>query len=59
MAQKPKDSVVLRDFPGLASRPDALDLPPGAGVIQENLQSHREGELRSRPGAKQVTFEEE
>jgi hypothetical protein len=58
-AVKAKDSAVLRDFPGLASRPDALDLPPGGAILQENLQSHAEGELSTRPGTRQITFEEE
>lgn len=59
MGGKPKSAVEIRDFPGMATRPDATDLPPGAAVAQENLASHREGELRTRAGARQVTFEEE
>lgn len=59
MADQPRARVECRDFPGLASRPDATDLSPGAAVAQENVACTREGELRSRPGARQVTFEEE
>lgn len=59
MSQKAKDGVVIRDFPGLATRPDSIDLPPGGAVLQENLQSHAEGELTTRPGVRQATFEEE
>lgn len=59
MSQKAKDGVVIRDFPGLATRPDSLDVPPGGAVLQENLLSHAEGELTTRAGVKQVTFEEE
>lgn len=59
MSQKAKDGVVIRDFPGLATRPDSLDVPAGGAVFQENLQSHAEGELVTRPGVRQVTFEEE
>jgi hypothetical protein len=59
MAEKPKTTEILRDFPGLMSRPDASDLPPGAAHLQINLQSAREGILESRPGLGPVTFEEE
>lgn len=59
MSQKAKDGVIMKDFPGLATRPDSLDVPPGGAVLQENLQSHAEGELTTRAGVRQVTFEEE
>jgi hypothetical protein len=59
MSEKAKDGVVLRDFPGLATQPDALDVNPGAAVIQTNLQSDADGQLRTRSGVKQVTFEED
>lgn len=59
MAEKPLSKVDLRDYPGLMSRPDPTDLPLGAGVVQVNLQSSREGALESRPGLSDVVFEEE
>lgn len=59
MPQKPKDSAEIRDFPGLATQPDSLDVPQGAAVVQTNLQSSAQGTLESRPGARPVTFEEE
>lgn len=51
--------VEIRDFPGLATRPDSLDTPPGASIVQENIQSSYEGQLRSRQGMTLVQFEEE
>jgi hypothetical protein len=59
MGQPVRQAVVMADFPGLATRPDSLDIPPGASVIQENLSSAYEGQLRSRNGVDRVTFEEE
>jgi len=51
--------VEIRDFPGLATRPDSLDTPPGSSIIQENMQSSYEGQLRSRQGMTPIQFEEE
>lgn len=59
MAQPARARVECRDFPGLATRPDASDLPPGAAVVQENLATTQEGALVTRPGCRAVTFEEE
>jgi hypothetical protein len=59
VADRPRSRLEIRDFPGLFSRPDAADLPPGAASDQKNLQSAREGELRSRAGLEPVVFEEE
>lgn len=50
--------VEAKDFPGLATRADPDDLADGAGRDQVNVSSHRPGELRTRPGYLQVTFEE-
>lgn len=51
--------VEIRDFPGLATRPDSLDTPPGAAMLQENVASSHEGKLRSRQGLGVVTYEED
>lgn len=50
--------VEAKDFPGLSTRADPDDLADGAGRDQVNMSSHRQGELRSRPGYQRVTFEE-
>ncbi len=59
MAERPKKSVKIRDFPGLGTRIDPNDLSTGAAREQTNVQSHRPGELRVRPGTRQLTFEED
>lgn len=59
MGMPARQIVEVRDFPGLASRPDSLDTVPGAAIRQENMQSSHEGKLRSRQGLDTVTFEED
>ncbi len=59
MGQQARQTVQIRTFPGLATGLDPLDAPPGAAVVQENVQSSNQGSLRTRPGAEPVTFEEE
>lgn len=59
MATPARQVVEIRDFPGLATRPDSLDTPPGAAIFQENMQSSHEGQLRSRQGLDRIIFEEE
>lgn len=59
MGQQAKQSVLIRQFPGLATKADSLDIPPGAAIVQQNMQSSNEGSLRSRPGVQPVIFEEE
>ena len=59
MAQPQKDTVPIRDFPGLATKPDPDDLPPGGAVIQVNIMSSRPGQLRVRPGYRPLKFEEQ
>lgn len=50
--------VDARDFPGMMTNVDPLDIPEGAARVQVNLTSDRPGELAVRPGAKQVAFED-
>jgi hypothetical protein len=59
VADRAKTRLEIRDFPGLSSRPEAADVPPGAALVQTNLQSAREGELRGRAGLEPVEFEED
>ena len=53
-----KQSVELRDFPGLVTNLDPHDLPPGAAQVQINVVSIVSGELQVRLGIKEVTFED-
>ncbi len=55
----PPESVEIKDFSGLMTRADPDDLPPGAAQVQTNLTSSRPGELRVRPGLRQVSFDEQ
>lgn len=59
MESPTRQVVEIRDFPGLATRPDSLDTPPGAAMFQENMASSHEGKLRSRQCLGTVTYEEE
>lgn len=58
MAKPPKESVAVKDFPGLGTKQDPDDLPPGGAVIQVNFMSSRPGQLRVRPGYRPLVFEE-
>ena len=56
---KVEGSVTISDFPGLVSRPDSLDIPAGAAIVQVNVQSSRLAELSTRHGYAKIVFEEE
>jgi len=53
-----KQTVELRDFPGLITNMDPNDLPPGAAQVQINIVSVVAGELQVRQGIKEVKFED-
>jgi hypothetical protein len=57
MAQKPEAQIVLKDFGGLATKADRMDLPPGTGADQRNAMSTVPGQLNVRPGIRQVKFQ--
>lgn len=59
MAQPARPTVEINDFPGMLSNIDARDLPNGAAESQVNVTSVVAGELRSRLGMREVTFESE
>jgi hypothetical protein len=59
VAEKPKSSVVMRDFPGLITNLDPDDLPPGSAQVQVNVTSSRPAVLEPRPGYRVVIFEDE
>lgn len=59
MSEPAKAKVIIADFPGMASKPDSDDITPGAAQVQINAQSSHPGELRVRPGYRQLSFEED
>lgn len=58
MGDLPRVRVMLTDFPGLLSKQDPDDLPPGAATVQTNLTSNTPGALRVRPGLRELIFED-
>jgi hypothetical protein len=40
----------MREFPGLATDVDPADIPPGAAIVQHNLQSISAGKMTTRKG---------
>jgi hypothetical protein len=58
VAEIPKSTVEMRDFPGMATRVDPDDYQEGMSQVQINLDSNLQGELRTRSGYREVTFEE-
>ncbi len=59
MGMKPSETVELKDFQGLQTRPDPNDIPPGAATRQVNATCIVPGQLTVRPGMKQVSFEDD
>ena len=59
MSPQPKTFTDMADFVGLVTNAEGDSLPPSAADKQTNLMSNRIGELTSRPGLVQVTFEGE
>lgn len=58
MGQAEKTRVTIRDFAGLVTNGDPLDVEPGAAKIQVNVNAERPGELRPRMGYARIKFEE-
>lgn len=57
MADKPRQVVLIQQFPGINDLVDELDFRPGSAQIQTNLQSEDPGKLEVRPGYTEVEFE--
>jgi hypothetical protein len=57
VAQEPRVSIRLDDFPGLIDNTDPRNIPPGAAQLQINCASYQIGELIIRAGTLQVKFE--
>lgn len=58
MSEKPAAVVLIREFPGIVSDPDELDIVRGSAQIQTNLKSDKPGRMETRPGFVEVEFEE-
>jgi hypothetical protein len=59
MQEKVRAQVKILDFAGLVTRPDPNDIQPGQARIQVNASCITPGELRVRPGVREVTFEDD
>jgi len=57
MADRPRQSVEIRDYPGLIANSDPEDIPRGAAQMQVNVISLVTGELSTRGGYRTVSFE--
>ena len=54
----PKRTVVqIKDFAGLQSGISPHDVEPGGTVTQTNMQSITPGEINTRSGIREVTFD--
>jgi hypothetical protein len=56
---RPKASVDIRDWLGLVTNMASEDIPAGAAEVQVNVTGVRAGELRTRGGLRQLTFDSE
>ena len=57
MADRPRKTVEIREFPGLINNIDPNDNPPGSAIVQVNVTCIVEAELLTRGGYRTVTFE--
>lgn len=55
--EKPRGTVEINDFAGLATNADPRDLPPGTATIQVNATCIRLAELVVRGGIRELSFE--
>lgn len=53
--ERPRQVSILKDFVGLHSDADPMDIPEGAMSEQMNMFSLRTGELTTRGGLQEVT----
>ncbi len=60
MPRQPDSAAVqIIQFGGMFSNADSHDIPPGASVLQVNVNSVKRGELATRKGLKLITFDDE
>lgn len=57
MAENPRVRTEIRDFPGLINNQDATDIPRGAAQVMVNVTTIKLGQLQTRGGLLEVTFE--
>ena len=57
MPEPARESVEMRDFPGLINTIDRRDLPPGASPDQTNMACIVQGEMSVRLGYREVAFD--
>ena len=57
MAEMPRTTVQMTDFPGMIANMDPRDLPPGAAEDQVNVCCILVGELQVRLGLREPNFE--
>jgi hypothetical protein len=55
----PREALMIRDWPGLITNMSSEDLPEGGAEVQVNVTGVRAGELRTRGGLKELTFDSE
>lgn len=59
MPDEPETSVRIDQFGGQVSNANPHDLPPGAAAVQVNLVCNVPGELSTRLGLREITFDVE
>jgi hypothetical protein len=57
--QPDSNAVQITQFGGMISNADPHDIPPGASVVQVNVNAVKKGELATRKGLKLITFDDE
>ena len=57
--ERPAGTVQIDNWKGMASVVDPGELDPGAAQVQVNFRSQRVGELSTRDGLIELTFDEE
>jgi hypothetical protein len=57
MGQPARNTVQISDFPGLITNVDHHDLPDGAADIQTNVVCQSVGQIVTRKGYREVSFE--
>lgn len=57
--EKPAGTVRIDTWRGMASLVDPGEIDPGAAELQINFRSQRVGELSTREGLHEMTFDQE
>lgn len=56
-ANADKKPIIIEQFAGLMTNISPFFGPNSAAEVQENVKTHREGQLNIRNGIREVTFE--